>query len=269
MKRMRLFPESNYGLKKKFVLETSYESILDEGIHQSYDADKIYKILSKYYKIGNIDDFVKNNNDIGYATEGAYNSDGFLINNEIIVFYLIIPNGFKDTEKIKKFMETCGWTLAQEQIWNKNKNYSVYSFQKNRQIKEINDVPDYLYHLTPVTKLPKILRNGLTPRTTNILSNRPERIYFQTEKATKLAYVLFANELYKANLEKKLDISNMSKDEIMAELNKPRTLKYALLLIDRTKLNNIKFFGDPDMDGAVWTYDNITPKAITVLSKEI
>ena len=42
-----------------------------------------------------------------------------------------------------------------------------------------------------------------------------------------------------------------------------------LLEIDSTKCNNLKIFGDPDMDGAVWTYDNIPPKAIKVLTKNI
>ena len=269
MKRMRLFSETDgYNLTDKFIIENIKKDLLEEGIHQSYDAKDIYKILLKHYNIGNEENFLENNNDIGIYYDGSYNSDGILYNNEINVLILVIPNNFSDTEKIKSFITTCGWILAQEKEYYKNKNYTAYTFHKNKQVKNI-ELPEVLYHLTPETKLNKILKNGLVPRTSNILSNRPERIYLYTEKMWINSLRMFANALWKAQLEKKLNLSGLAKQEIAEKLNEPRNIKYVLLEIDTSKCENLKVYGDPDMDGAVWTYDNVPPQAIKIINDNI
>lgn len=79
----------------------------------------------------------------------------------------------------------------------------------------------------------------------------------------------FANHLWKAQLEKQLNLNGLSKEEISEKLNQPRTEKYCLLEISTSKCNDLKIFGDPDMDGAVWTYDNIPPQAIKIINKDI
>lgn len=269
MNRMRLFPETDsYNLTNKFIVENTEKDLLEEGIHQSYDAKDIYKILLKHYNIGNEENFLQQGNDIGIYYDGSYNSDGILYNNEISVLVLVMPNEFYDTEKIKKFMTTCGWILAQEKEYYKNNNYTVYSFQKNKEIKNI-ELPDFLYHLTPETKIKKILKNGLVPRTTNIMSNRPERVYLYTEKMGMGSFRMFANALWKAQLEKTMNLNGLSKQEIADKLGQPRTVKYVLLEINTSKCNDLKIYGDPDMDGAVWTYDNIPPQAIRIINENI
>lgn len=267
MSRMRLFPETNnLHLQNKFIIEDKEQDILEEGVFKSYDANQIYKILLKHYNIGREEYFLKNGNDIGIAFDGCYNSYGTLVNGEIVTIILIIPKDFSDTEKIKKFFQTSGWTLAQEKQYDINENYTVYVFQKNRQINEV-EIPDILYHLTPSYKLSKILRHGLVPRTSNTLSTRNERVYFLINKRNRSFYDFFANQLWKANLEKTLNLSGLSKIEIAQKINQPRTIKYSVLEIDTSKCDNLKVFGDPDMDGAVWTYDNIPPQAIKVIGE--
>lgn len=268
MSRMRMFPETENRLHKKIMVEDIANDLLEEGVFKSYDAKQIYKILLKHYNIGNEENFIKNGNDIGIYIGGSYNKDGMLNNSEIIVVGLVIPNNFKDIDKIKKFFELCGWKLAQENVYDKDDTYTVYVFHKNKQVNEV-ELPNILYHLTPITKLKKILSNGLVPRTSNVLSNRSERIYLLTEKRTFSFYQYFANQLWKSNLEQSLNLSGLNKKEIGEKLNQPRDIKYCLLEIDSTKCNNLKIFGDPDMDGAVWTYDNIPSKAIKVLTKNI
>lgn len=268
MSRMRLFPENNNRLHKKFVIEDKVDDLLNEGIYQSYDANDIYRILLKHYNIGNEENFIENGNEIGICFDGCYNFEGNLISSEIVIIDLVIPKNFSDTEKIKKFLFTCGWTLAQEKEYYVNNNYIVYVFHKNRQVTEV-ELPDILYHLTPITKLDKILTNGLTPRTSNILSNRNERIYLLKYKRNLIFYHSFASALWKGNLEKNLNLSGLSKQEISDKINIPRDIKYCLLEIDTTKCNNLRVFADPDMDGAVWTFDNIPPQAIKVLNKNI
>ena len=267
MSRMRLFPETNnLHLQNKFVVENKEKDILEEGVFKSYDANQIYKILLKHYNIGREEYFLRNGNDIGIAFDGCYDSDGTLVNSEIVTIILIMPKDFSDIEKIKKFFQTSGWTLAQEKQYDVSENYTIYVFQKNRQINEV-EVPDILYHLTPSNKVEKILTNGLTPRTSNTMSVRNERVYFLTNKRNKFFYDYFANQLWKANLEKTLNLSGLSKIEIAEKLNQPRTMKYSVLEIDTSKCNNLKLFGDPDMDGAVWTYDNIPPQAIKLIGE--
>lgn len=269
MNRMRLFPETDkYKLKDCFIIENKHDDLLEEGVHKSYEAKDMLKILLKYYNIGNEENFIENGNEIGVYFDGSYDSEGKFYNNEIIVFILVIPKGFKDFEKIKKFFENCGWILAQEKKYYKNNKYNVYAFQKNKQITTI-DLPEVLYHITPISKLPKILKNGLVPRTTNTLSNRPERVYLYSKKMSLFSLRAFANALWKAQLEKKLNLNGLNKKEIAEKLNQPRTEKYAFLEIDTSKCNDLKIFGDPDMDGAVWTYDNIPPQAIKIINKDI
>ena len=268
MSRMRLFPETNNRLHKKIVIEEKVDDLLNEGVYQSYNANDIYRILLKHYNIGREENFIKNGNQIGFDYDGCYNLEGNLINGEIVVIDLVIPKNFPDTEKIKKFLVTCGWTLAQEKEYDINNNYIAYVFHKNRQVKEV-ELSDILYHLTPITKLDKILTNGLTPRTSNVLSNRNERVYLLKDKRSLNFYQSFASALWKANLEKTLNLSGLSKQEIADKLNVPRDIKYCLLEIDATKCDGLRVFADPDMDGAVWTFDNIPPQAIRVLSKNI
>ena len=267
MKRMRLFPETNC-LHEKFIVEDKKVDLLEEEVFKSYEFNDIIKILLKHYDLGNEENFLKNGNEIGVDYGGCYNENGIPLNNEIVYMSLVIPNGFLDIEKIKKFMDSCGWTLAQEKVYHVNNDYTVYYFQKNRQVKEV-ELPDYLYHLTSENKLQKILEKGLVPRSSNVLSNRPERIYMLREKPSLFFCISFAQQLYKASLERKLNFSGLTKQEIGEKLNQPRTEKYCLLSIDTAKCNNLKILGDPDMDNAVWTYDNIPPQAITVIKKNI
>lgn len=270
MNRMRLFPETDkYKLKDSFIIENKHEDLLEEGVHKSYEAKDMLKILLKYYNIGNEENFIENGNEIGVYFDGSYNSEGIFYNNEIVVFILVIPKDFKDFEKIKKFFENCGWILAQEKVYYKNNNYISYTFHKNKQVKTIDELPEILYHLTPLSKLKKITKNGLVPRTSNIMSNRPERVYLYTEKMSLFSFQQFANHLWKAQLEKQLNLNGLSKEEIAEKLNQPRTEKYCLLEIDTSKCNDLKIFGDPDMDGAVWTYDNIPPQAIKIINEKI
>ena len=148
------------------------------------------KILLKYYNIGNEENFIENGNEIGVYFDGSYNSEGIFYNNEIVVFILVIPKGFKDFEKIKKFFENCGWILAQEKVYYKNNNYISYTFHKNKQVKTIDELPEVLYHLTPLSKLKKITKNGLVPRTSNIMFgkqqiNLPDGEYVSIEEAQR------------------------------------------------------------------------------------
>ena len=155
MSRMRLFPETNLaGLHEKIYVEGAGKDILEEGVHMSYDARTMYRILLRHYDIGPEENFIENGNELGIDFAGTYDKLGGLNSQEIAVVLLVLPKDFQDTEKIKKFFDACGWTLAQEKTYDVDNQYVAISFHKTRQIDEIN-VPPKLYHLTPVSKLKK------------------------------------------------------------------------------------------------------------------
>ena len=270
MSRMRLFPETNLaGLHEKIYVEGNRKVLLEEGVHMSYDARVMYRILLRHYNIGPEENFIENGNDIGIDFAGTYDKSGGLNNQEIAVVLLVLPKDFKDTEKIKKLFNACGWTLAQEKTYDINNQYVAITFHKARQIDEIK-VPSKLYHLTPVSKLKKIISIGLVPRTSNAMSNRPERVYLFTENEDDgFFYQNMANQLFKADLERKLNFSGLSREEIGKRLRQEKREPYCLLEIETNKCGGLKLYGDPDMDGAVWIYDNIPPKAIKVINEKI
>ncbi len=270
MSRMRLFPETNLaGLHEKIYVEGNGKGLLEEGVHMSYDARAMYRILLRHYNIGPEENFIENGNDIGIDFAGTYDKSGGLNSQEIAVVLLVLPKDFKDTEKIKKFFDACGWTLAQEKTYDINNQYVAITFHKARQIVEIK-VPSKLYHLTPASKLKKIMSIGLVPRTSNTMSNRPERVYLFTENEDDgFFYQNMANQLFKADLERKLNFSGLSREEIGKRLRQEKREPYCLLEIETNKCGGLKLYGDPDMDGAAWTYDNIPPKAIKVINEKI
>lgn len=54
--------------------------------------------------------------------------------------------------------------------------------------KIVTDFPEILYHATPLSKVPKILKQGLIPKAGNKISFHPERVYLAVrDVALKMA----------------------------------------------------------------------------------
>lgn len=251
--------------KFKIDMSPSITQIIEEGVFTSYEAEDIYRILLKHYSIGYVKTFLNEKKEIGIAFDTYRKENGEYGSGEVTVIILTIPNNFKDTEKIKKFFETCGWKNAFTSN-SSYENYTDYIFEKNKQVSEIK-TPQFLYHLTPTSKVKKILANGLTPHSGNKKSDHLERIYFFQHKPDNIQCKLFVQELWQAGIEKKLFLQSKPYEEVGKF---SREEKYSLLEIDITKCSsNIKFYGDPNADGAVWTFDNIPPQAIKVINNDI
>ena len=105
---------------------------------------------------------------------------------------------------------------------------------------DIDTLPRHLYHLTFKLKLPKITKNGLTPKYVEKLSYHPERIYLSTD----LDAVLNFKKLFKK--------WNTNDD------------KYSILEIDKNLLPQyVLFFQDPNfVPYGIYTMNNIPPYAI-------
>ena len=110
-----------------------------------------------------------------------------------------------------------------------------------------------LYHVTETKYLDKILKVGLIPKSKNILSTYPERIYlvYNLEDANK--YVLGKKNYY-------LRIINQSKSK-----HKYPNVEFSILKIELPENDNLIFYEDPNfIDKGIYTYENINPKYITV-----
>lgn len=252
IEKIDIISERNGQLRRYFTeLPQTIDMIITEGVFKSYDAEKIFNILRKEYDIGFEHDFLNNNNDIGITFDTYRKNEHEYGSDEVSSISMIIPKEFKDIEKIKQFFTACGWTLAVVNPYYKDKDFFVYSFEKNRQ-EDMIKTSKYVYHLTPTNKLDKILKNGLTPHSGNKLGEHPERIYCFLDRNLDVNYTFFADELYSST-----------------NNNKKRDVPYTLLEIDTEKCGNIKFYGDPNLVRAIWTFDNIPPEAIKVINKNI
>lgn len=164
-------------------------------------------------------------------------------------------------DKVNKVMDKFGWYPS----YIDNKNGGKYSTNIDNFIGKHEIVigyeakydtqakldSKYLYHLTPDILYPKIKISGLTPKSQSKLSNHPERIYLlnptDDDDMEEIAITLWNS------------ISNNKLKDSIGD--------YYLLRIDTSKLPNHKFFEDPNFwmgNGAVWTYQNIPPSAISV-----
>jgi len=164
-------------------------------------------------------------------------------------------------DKVNKVMDKFGWYPS----YIDNKNGGKYSTNIDNFIGKHEIVIEYeakydtqakldskyLYHLTPDILYPKIKISGLTPKSQSKLSNHPERIYLlnptDDDDMEEIAITLWNS------------ISNNKLKDSIGD--------YYLLRIDTSKLPNHKFFEDPNFwmgNGAVWTYQNISPSAISI-----
>ena len=105
-------------------------------------------------------------------------------------------------------------------IFNKEYAYIRLNMIKKFDIENYEGVPEYLYHVTEIKYLSKILEKGLIPRSKSKIEKHPERVYV-------------TNSMKGANNFKKI------LEEIYAGIN------LAILKIDTKLLNNIKLYYDP------------------------
>lgn len=261
------------GLIKTSLLRKKFK-FLNEGVFKSYEASDIYKILNNQFTIGSEQDLIEKKCEIGIAFD-TYIDKNNEHTKEISVILIIVPINFKKINLILNTFKVSGWTLAGNYNYYKDSNYCVYAFEKDRQTETIAFTEgEKLYHITPSSKVNKILKNGLTPHAGNKLSVHPERIYFMPfikfGFSEKVTVINIANSLYAQNLRKECKKKNLSELEIEKLILHGRDIKYSVLEVDISKCNeNIEFYGDPNADGAVWTYDNIPPQAINVILKDI
>lgn len=101
-----------------------------------------------------------------------------------------------------------------------------------------------LYHVSPIRYMDKILKMGFCPYNKNIFFKFPERVYF------------FRGSFGEEN------VKNYADMVCQAKLNGNKSEKYVIYSIDANQLQNKHFFIDPNIDGGIYTNENISPKTI-------
>lgn len=241
---------------------TLNEQQIDEALIHSYPTPFVVKHLLYSFPLTNgIMEYIKNKNDyIGWINQQHGN------NNCDVIIITLNQHFHKILKDITLSMEkSCGWFLSCNVKCNMN-GFEYWQFEK----KFDNEVTDeilgqnYLYHLCPTSRLKKIINVGLLPKKTTWTPFKMEENTFYYEQGknfgwTTIDRVYFFTE--EPNIEF-LQNNTFNEKNVFTDT-------YTLLSIDTTQLlPNTKFYTDPRTKNAVYTLDNIPPKAIQIIKKE-
>lgn len=165
---------------------------------------------------------------------------------------VIIPK-FGDNEYyIEKEMDEYGYFKSFQKVFEKEDMLWCYmrfepTYQEDvtENVKEIGS----LIHITPTSNVQSIKANGFVPKSENDVYNYPERVYFLKGNLNRDRLIKIAKGFrqYKEQFEKQS--------------------LYTFITIDTTKITeDVRFFADPNMTDAVYTYSTVPSS--TIISEE-
>lgn len=227
------------------IMEKYYKSknqYLFEGLIKSYDIDKLINHMCDYCNFTvSKSDFTNTLND---KTFNGFIQVSQMSNNEnVIEIY------FYDDETlvrmIQDVMNVYGYKISRmEDI--PNSNGLKWCSCESKFTKDISDIvkeKGIIYHITLASNLQKILDSGFVPKSKNKATEYDSRIYFTLDDFDNLTWKQFGYELF----------GKVNDD-------------FVVFAVKSSELDN-KFMFDPNMDNAVFTYENIHPKNIIDFKK--
>lgn len=227
----------------EIVKPTTYENPLTilmpislrEGLIRTYPADKTIQYVRDYFNLSDEQVFKLRN---GRGMEK--------------IMVRIMPND-NNMKLIEKAMNFCGYFLAfpKEKEIKEGEPISLQFEPKiQEEDKEIRKEEKYLFHLTPQSHIFKILKIGLSPRSTNSMFNYPERVYMLRASAGESAIYELGKQLYDAD-------ENFRNSGV-----------YAVITIDISKIpESVKLHNDPNYPYSIYTTSNISPDAIVDVNR--
>lgn len=249
----KLFENINISLNK-----------LNEGLILTHDIVDSYNILTNInYLWINPDKSVIKNNKI------------------IIVIGKVEPIDILSFSNLLNTIYNLGYYISEIRIHTSNKLTKLFNFTEFKEMYftnewfnlfeqlditlepkfdiRINDIPDKLYHLTYQKYQNKILSKGLIPKTTNLKSTYPERIYFADSIDNVLAYYKNKHTELKTNFikDKTLKIGKN-------KFSKLSDMEICIFEIDTNNLN-IDLYKDPNFINGFYTMDNIIQNNIKLI----
>lgn len=240
---------------KKQLHATIYSVMLEQ---ENYirERDILYEGLLYSYEINHVIRGIKK---FGFKEPDIVVEDTF--GGKIILVKLFVDKNSKEKlEKINQYVENlCGWKFSAALNENRKvfkKGFDFLSLEgeciwlqyEPKFDIEINEeeVPPFLYHMTPENKSEKISNIGLIPKTKNSIFNYDDRIYFCDN----------VNDLFKlaSTFVTTGDKKVKSKEDKFGEVNK-------VFLIYRLKIRMLTFpvriFRDPNFEHGYYTLENI------------
>ena len=210
---------------------------LMEGCFETYPVDKILKFLQQRYK------------DAAHV-QLVYDD------NHVKQIFMIKTGDIDYNQKIiDKDLALCGYFPS---FVNKENGARIIQYEplhdpiNQKPINKVVYNEKYIYHLTQTNKIKKIFSIGLTPKSCNKKFVYPNRIYFFLHKPSKENCLSLMQQFYTEQL-----ISKKT----------PYLGTYTLLKIDVQKIGNVNFSYDPNGEQCVFTYENIPPSAISIVSE--
>jgi len=236
------FMDSQYNRSPiEEILKKNSTKNVNEGLINSVPPEKTLQILNKIVGEANIVLF-RNRGVLFINLLNIKNIERLLFSIKNIGYFISeIILLKKDSEDLPKNYLSIKYS---EQLlydyFKEKENYKILSIQVNG--KRINEVEwdGFLYHISSEANLPKILKNGLVPKSKSKKVYHPERIYFT----------------------KDINDSLLLKSQFEEHFNN----KMVILKISTKGLKDFKLYNDPDYSNyGVFTLDNIPPQNINQL----
>lgn len=239
----------------KFPKPTNFEIINKEINKHIKCQNKIYEGLIYSHDPSNIFRGLKN---LGYKQEQIGLEDS--VNGKVFIIAFFLDKNYLDNfNKLSKFMENvCGWKLSNVKdqngksfgkkvnFLNSNNQHIWLQYEPKFDVEIPKDkFPNKVYHITPVNKLNKILKIGLSPKTKNNLFSYSERVYL----SNNVESLLNLAKLFVKGDDKK------EKEFVILEIS-------IKLMYLRQRL-----FKDPNFKNGYYTLENISPKLINPIIK--
>lgn len=201
---------------------------INEGLIKTYPINNTVRYIKRLFGL--------RDNQINVINKGDI--------HKILVMYENTP---EKKNQMKKAMNLCGYEIANENTENiYNVVYQMYTQKFSDSLTyELKKKMEFLIHITPSYNKEKILQQGFVSKSKNEIFTYGNEVFFFTQDAPIIHIV---DQVYQKDC------------KIRNNLNKHR---YTLFKISLNKVpDNIKFEIDPNLDFAVRTKDNLSPKVI-------
>lgn len=206
----------------------NFESEINESLVKTYPITSAKKHICKYFNLPEKFFIIKQDEYITYA-------------------YILIPYKNASLKDIIKSMEWFGYVCCEKNPKPFNDEWYHLKFESKfgENANSLLNGETHLIHLTPAKNMNKILKNGFVPKSTNNRFGYNDRVYFMFGSV---------NPINTFNL-----CMSLKKWQYPNEEN----VEYCAFRISVGKIpSNVVFHLDPNMEGAVYTMDNISPTVI-------
>lgn len=223
-------PSIERGIYTDFINESDKKININEGLYKTYPPETAKK-------------YIKNLFDLDDRSIRILSTNGILPEEKRI--QLIYFNGYGNSERMKRAMLLCGYTLSKVQKRGNGYVEEIYIPINLPNVNDIIEKYDYITHVTPFYNKEKILSKGFVPKAKNEMFSYPERVFF-FKGDTPFNEILYQCIEFDSHLKNKLN------QHI-----------YTIFIIDTKKIpENVSFHTDLTYPCGIYTNDNIPPSVI-------